>query len=61
VLTRNTPRCIYAEAFDALEIPVEVNGGSSASPESGRWRCCSGMDDPLDGVSLWASCAAALA
>ena len=56
VLTRLKPRLrVYAEAFDALEIPVEVSGSGlfCKSPEvKALALLLSALADPLDAVSL---------
>ena len=56
VLTRLKPRLrVYAEAFDALEIPVEVSGAGlfCKSPEARALALLlSALADPLDAVAL---------
>jgi ATP-dependent helicase/nuclease subunit A len=56
VLTRNRPRLrVYAEAFDALEIPVEVSGAGlfCKSPEVRALALLlDALADPLDSVAL---------
>jgi ATP-dependent helicase/nuclease subunit A len=56
VLTRMKPRLrVYAEAFDALEIPVEVSGAGlfCKSPEARALALLlSALADPLDAVAL---------
>jgi ATP-dependent helicase/nuclease subunit A len=56
VLSRQRPRLrVYAEAFDALEIPVEVSGAGlfCKSPEVGALGLLLGaLADPLDPVAL---------
>jgi ATP-dependent helicase/nuclease subunit A len=56
VLTRQTPRLgTYAEAFDALEIPVEVSGAGlfcQSAEVQALALLLSALADPLDSVSL---------